>query len=203
MRSLLSLSLLASLASLSEAKPLNQPSVTFASPSKISPGSAQNIIIEYYGDVDGELTITYDTCDSDVSVLGAKQRIGATHVGAHLLAQRHEGHVNRRPTKFVWLTPDHMSGGCLRAFLDGELVGQSDELSVTKRMARRSEKKAFADIAGEDSMWFNGVAYLQQKQPDEAFVASAKSKSFGILGGGISGLMSSVSSSYLIYLSSC
>ncbi|KAL2292532.1 hypothetical protein FJTKL_09489 [Diaporthe vaccinii] len=41
-------------------------------------------------------------------------------------------------------------------------------------------------------MWFNGVAYLEQKQPDESFVAVAKNKSFGILGAGMSGLMSSL-----------
>lgn len=42
-------------------------------------------------------------------------------------------------------------------------------------------------------MWFNGMAYLEQKEPDESFVAMAKNKSFGILGAGMSALMSSVS----------
>ncbi|KAI6829211.1 L-amino acid oxidase-like protein LaoA [Hortaea werneckii] len=37
--------------------------------------------------------------------------------------------------------------------------------------------------------WFDGVAYLQEKQPDEIFVAKAKSQKIGILGGGMSGLM--------------
>lgn len=37
--------------------------------------------------------------------------------------------------------------------------------------------------------WFDGVAYLHEKQPDEAFVSAAKSKTIGILGGGMSGLM--------------
>lgn len=188
------LPLFGGLASLSEAKPLNQPSVTFVSPSQASPSSAQNVVVEYSGDVDGELTITYGSCDSDAVISAAKQRIGATHVGSHPLAERHLDHEDKRPTKFVWLTPSDVSGGCLRAFLDDELVGQSDELLVTKRLSRRAEKKkAFADVAGDDSMWFNGVAYLEQKQPEETFVASAKNKTFGILGGGISGLMSSVS----------
>lgn len=39
--------------------------------------------------------------------------------------------------------------------------------------------------------WFDGVAYLQEKEPDEVFVAAAKSKTVGILGGGMSGLMTS------------
>ncbi|KAI4641437.1 uncharacterized protein J4E78_010409 [Alternaria triticimaculans] len=187
------LPLLASIASLSESKPLGQPSVVFAPLKSTTPGSAQNIVVDYYGDVDGELTITYATCDdAAASIVSAKQRIGQTHVGAHPLARRHEEHENRRPSKFVWLTPAEMSGGCLHAFLDGELIGKSDELVVTKRHARRQERKSFVDVAGTDSNWFDGVAYLQQKQPDDVFVASAKNKSFGILGGGISGLATSL-----------
>lgn len=186
------LPLLASIASLSESKPLSHPSVTFAPLTGATPGSAQNIVVDYVGDVDGELTITYAACDAGASIVSAKQHVGRTHVGAHPLAKRHEQHENRRPNKFVWLTPAEMSGGCLHAFLDGELIGKSEELIVSKRRTRRSEKKSFVDVAGVDSNWFDGVAYLQQKQPDEVFVASAKSKSFGILGGGISGLMTSV-----------
>lgn len=189
-----------SLASLSEAQPLSSPSVTFAPLGPVGPETAHNIVVEYAGDVDGELTITYGSCaaDNEVLVSGAEQLIGTTHVGGHPLARRHADHDDYRPTRFVWVTPEYMSsGGCLHAFLDGELVGRSDELLITKRMVRRSEKKVFADVAGDDSLWFNGVAYLKQKQPDEAFVAAAKSKSFGILGGGISGLVSSVSFSAL------
>ncbi|KAH7305223.1 hypothetical protein B0I35DRAFT_333155, partial [Stachybotrys elegans] len=181
-----------SLAALSEATPLSAPSVAFVSPSQVGPESAQNIVVEYDGDVDGKLTLTYGSCDGAASISDAKLHIGSTHVGSHPLARRHGDHEERRPTKFVWLTPSDMAPGCLRAFLDDDLVGQSEELLVTKRLSRRSEKKAFADVAGDDSMWFNGVAYLNQKQPDETFVAAAKSKSFGILGGGMSGLMSAL-----------
>ncbi|CEI60003.1 hypothetical protein FVEN_g8193 [Fusarium venenatum] len=185
--------LLGSLASLVEAAPFDPPSVRFVSPSKLIPGSAQNVVVEYSGDVDGQLTLVYGSCDGEAVVSEAKQRIGSTHVGQHPLAERHLDHHGRRPTKFVWLAPEDLPSGCLRAFLDDELVGQSDELVTARRLSRRSEKKAaFADVAGDDSMWFDGVAYLKQKQPDEAFVAAAKTKSFGILGGGMSGLLSSL-----------
>ncbi|KAF2014203.1 L-amino-acid oxidase [Aaosphaeria arxii CBS 175.79] len=187
------LPLIATLALFAEAKPLHQPSITFNSFEELRPGSAQNIHVEYFGDVDGELTITYGSCDHTApSIALAKQFVGVTHVGSHPLATRHESHEKRRPKRFVWLTPAEMSGGCLHAFLDGELIGRSEKLNVSKRLTRRHEKKSFVDVAGTDSLWFDGVAYLQQKQPDEAFVASAKSKSFGILGGGISGLMTSL-----------
>lgn len=39
--------------------------------------------------------------------------------------------------------------------------------------------------------WFDGVAYLKEKEPEDVFVAAAKSKTIGILGGGMSGLMTS------------
>jgi hypothetical protein len=78
--------------------------------------------------------------------------------------------------------------------LDDSLIGQSNKL-VAQRLKRRSEKKkSFADVAGDDGLWFDGVAYLKQKQPDDIFVSATKNKTFGILGGGISGLMSSVRS---------
>jgi len=179
---------------LAEAVPLNSPSVKFISPSKVSPGSAQNVVVEYNGDVDGHFTLTYGACSDELSVAEARQHVGSTHVGQHLLAKRHLDHQDKRPTRFVWLTSEDISGGCLSAFLDGELIGQSDELDVVKRLARRTaKKKSFADVAGDDSLWFDGVAYLKQKQPDDFFVTATKNKSFGILGGGMSGLLSSVS----------
>ncbi|ENH63766.1 L-amino-acid oxidase [Fusarium oxysporum f. sp. cubense race 1] len=185
--------LASSLGLLAEAVPLNSPSVKFISPSKVSPGSAQNVVVEYNGDVDGHLTLTYGACSDELSVAEAHQHVGSTHVGQHPLAKRHLDHQDKRPTRFVWLTSEDISGGCLSAFLDGELIGQSDELDVVKRLARRTaKKKSFADVAGDDSLWFDGVAYLKQKQPDDFFVTATKNKSFGILGGGMSGLLSSL-----------
>jgi len=46
-----------------------------------------------------------------------------------------------------------------------------------------------ADVADAEGPWFDGVQYLKQKEPDAAFVSQAKSKTIGILGGGMSGLM--------------
>ncbi|KAF4496760.1 L-amino-acid oxidase [Fusarium agapanthi] len=182
-----------SLGSLAEAVPLNSPSVKFISPSKVSPGSAQNVVLKYSGDVDGDLTLSYGACGSEATVSESVHHIGSTHIGQHPLAKRHLDHQDKRPTRFVWLTSDDISGGCLSAFLDGELIGQSDELDVFKRLARRGEKKrSFADVAGDDSLWFDGVSYLKQKQPDDVFVSATKNKTFGILGGGMSGLLSSL-----------
>lgn len=189
-----SLSLLSSLALFANAVPTDSPSLTFVSPSKLSPGRAQNIVVQYSGNVDGQLTLVYGSCESDAAISEAKQHIGATHVGQHPLAKRHVDHHEQRPTSFVWVVPDDVSDGCLQAFLDDSLIGKSERLVAPGRLRRRSKKKSsFADVAGEDGLWFDGVAYLKQKQPDDIFVTATKKKTFGILGGGISGLMSSVS----------
>ena len=132
-----SLSFVSSLSLFANAVPTNSPSITFVSPSKLSPGSAQNIVVQYAGDVDGQLTLAYGSCDSGAETW---QRIGSTHVGQHPLAARHLDHQDKRPTSFVWVVPSDVSDGCLNALLDDSLIGQSDKL-VAQRLKRRSEKK--------------------------------------------------------------
>ncbi|KAK7408251.1 hypothetical protein QQX98_009563 [Neonectria punicea] len=161
--------------------------VSFLSPQSLEQGSPHNILIEYFGNVDGELTIVYGRCDAVPTPFDAEHQIGTTHVGSHPLAKRHGDWIDYRPTSLVWVTPSDVSEGCFHAFVNNELVGRSREVHVTKRLARRG-RKTFADVADPLGPWFDGVAYLKQKQPDERFVASSKNKTFGILGGGISGL---------------
>lgn len=93
----------------------------------------------------------------------------------------------------MWLVPENaMDGGCLFAYSGEELVGKSESVSVMKRQSRRGI--TLADVADAEGPWFDGVEYLKEKDPDAVFVAAAKTKTIGILGGGMSGLMSSVSS---------
>lgn len=150
-----------------------------------------NVKISYAGPIDGPLSIHYGPCNM-MKYQDAHHCLGKAHVGNHPLAKRHMEWEFNRPTKFVWLpredTPD---SGCLHAYLDDELVGRSKPITVRRRQERRSV--AFADVADAMGPWFDGVEHLQEKEPDEVFVASAKSKTIGILGGGMSGLMSSVS----------
>ena len=67
------LPLLDSLCSFSDAKPLEQSSVSFHLTSAGQPGSAQNVVIEYGGHVDGELQLHMGQCDSEAVVSAAKQ----------------------------------------------------------------------------------------------------------------------------------
>ena len=56
---------------------------------------------------------------------------------------------------------------------------------------RRRERRwtAAADIMEAEGPWFDGVSYLKEKEPDNVFVSKAKSQTIGIIGGGMSGLM--------------
>jgi monoamine oxidase len=165
------------------------PSITFQDNILAEAGGMQNVHIEYAAPLDGELSLHYGSCDVQSSN-DCHHTLGSTHVGNHELAKRHSTHDSQRPTKFVWLPPhDAPSTGCLHAFSGETLVGRSSPISMARRKQRRSI--AAADIMDAEGPWFDGVQYLQEKEPGEAFVASAKSKTVGILGGGMSGLMTS------------
>ena len=180
------------LTSLTSAEPLPRPSITFLGLPHVEQRGIHNIHISYAGAVDGELTLAYGQCDT-TALADSHHRIGSTHVGCHPIAARHADWEAQRPTKFTWTTPGDIQTGCLLAFLDDQLVGVSSEIETKKRRVRRQSRKAFADVADPMGPWFDGVAYLEQKQPDEIFVAAAKNKKFGILGAGISGLVTGVS----------
>lgn len=180
------------LTSITSAEPLPKPSITFRDLPHVEQRGIHNIHIAYTGAVDGELTLAYGQCDTTV-LANSHHRIGTTHVGRHPVAARHADWEAQRPTKFTWTTPGDIQNGCLLAFLDDKLVGVSSEVETKKRRVRRQSRKAFADVADPMGPWFDGVAYLEQKQPDEVFVAAAKNKKFGIFGAGISGLVTGVS----------
>ena len=119
-------------------------------------------------------------------------QVGETAVGNHPLAKRNSEWKDSRPERFVWLVPENaQDGGCLFAYSDSDLVGRSESVSVSKRRTRRGI--TLADVADAEGPWFDGVEYLQAKEPNSTFVSQAKEKTIGILGGGMSGLMSSVS----------
>ncbi|KAJ9091829.1 hypothetical protein QFC19_008943 [Naganishia cerealis] len=95
------------------------------------------------------------------------------------------------PSRFVWLTPqDAPTGGCLHAFSDLGVLGMSEPLEVGHdAMRKRNTLAALNDPYGA---WFDGVAYLQAKEPEASFVAAKKNQKIGIVGGGMSGLMTAL-----------
>lgn len=174
----------------SHAEPLPGPHISFKGPFEVEADGIQNINIAYNSDLNGQLTIAYGACD-DANRPEVAHHVGSTHVGDHPFAKRHIGWKGSRPTKFVWAAPADIEGGCLHAFLDGELVGRSKKHQVKRRQMKK--RATFADVSDPMGPWFDGVEYLRQKNSNETFVAATKDKKFGILGGGISGLLTAVS----------
>jgi hypothetical protein len=167
--------------------------VVFKGPKVIEAKGVHNIHIEYTSPVDGELSIVYGACNIH-HPSGRQQLLGTTYVGSHLLAKRHaKNYQDNRPTRFVWLPPaDINNGGCLHAFSGNELLGRSAAISVTRRHNRRGYGEGLADIADSYGPWFDAVEHLSRKEPNELFVSQTKTKKIGIVGAGISGLMTGV-----------
>jgi hypothetical protein len=168
-------------------------SVHFRESATVEAGGIANIHLTYAVPLSGDFSLHYGDCSSPLTSLKEDHHhsIGKTAVGEHPLARRHLEWKDGRPEKFVWLVPENMvDGGCLFAYLDEGIVGRSGRINVVKRRTRRGV--TLGDIADAEGPWFDGVEYLKQKDPDAVFVAQAKTKTIGILGGGMSGLMSSV-----------
>ncbi|SMQ49438.1 unnamed protein product [Zymoseptoria tritici ST99CH_3D7] len=150
-------------------------------------GGMHNIHIQYNVPLSGELAIHYGDCGA-VTADDCDHALGSTHVGSHPLAARHISHPAQRPARFVWLPSlETTSGGCLHAFSGNTLVGRSSPVTISSRKQKRWT--AAADVMDAEGPWFDGVEYLQEKEPTEVFVAATKSRTIGILGGGMSGLM--------------
>ncbi|KAK4216938.1 L-amino-acid oxidase [Rhypophila decipiens] len=101
-----------------------------------------------------------------------------------------------RPSRLVWVLPPQLeSDGCLSAWdASGVLRGQSERQKVAvSDLKRRARPSPITMDAGNgiDNLgpWFDGVALLENKQPDVVDVETAKSKSVAIVGAGMSGLM--------------
>lgn len=174
----------------------HQPSVIFDGPIQIEANGIHNIHINYVAPMNGTLAIHYGLCDITHS-MAAHHQIGITSIGHHPLATQHAAWEGQRPERFVWIVPNDVSdGGCLHAFSGRMLVGRSAPITVAKKRVRR--RTVLGDIADSEGPWFDGVEYLREKEPDSVFVAQTKEKAVGIIGGGMSGLMSAVSISAYI-----
>ncbi|KAF2745239.1 hypothetical protein M011DRAFT_469627 [Sporormia fimetaria CBS 119925] len=99
-------------------------------------------------------------------------------------------HRDARPERFVWIVPeDAVHSGCLHAYSNTALIGRSEPISMRQSKRKREDISQVADTSGP---WFDGVAYMQSKQNNASFVAVAKSKKIGIVGGGMAGLLTSL-----------
>ncbi|KAL3426020.1 L-amino-acid oxidase [Phlyctema vagabunda] len=166
-------------------------SVDFLGPFNIEVSGVHNIHIAYNNPLDGDLSIHYGDCDrSSMSSTKTHHQVGKTSIGGRASRKRNLEWQDARPERFVWVVPaDTPDRGCLHAYINGdELVGASQPIDVVAKRAKRSIP--IADYVDAEGPWFDGVEYITAKEPDDVFVAKAKGSTIGILGGGMSGLMS-------------
>ncbi|RAR05452.1 L-amino-acid oxidase precursor [Stemphylium lycopersici] len=147
-------------------------------PLEVKSDSVHNIHVNFNDDdFEGEVRLVYGEC-------GMKSHSERHHdVASHYIKR------SSRPERFVWIVPeDAVNGGCLHAYSGSGLVGRSARVRVTHQPKKREE---IADVADTMGPWFDGVAYMKAKQNNASYVAVEKSKRIAIIGGGMSGLMTS------------
>lgn len=154
--------------------------IRFHGPFEVTADSLHNIHVEFTEDsFEGEVKLVYGDCEM-------------TH--AHK-AHHHIGSVfvrrDERPERFVWTTPsDAPHAHCLHAFSGTTRVGRSSPITITSSPVYK--RQSIADVADALGPWFDGVAYMKSKNNSAAFVSRAKNSSVAIVGGGMSGLMTSL-----------
>ncbi|KAG7528397.1 hypothetical protein FFLO_06188 [Filobasidium floriforme] len=167
-----------------QASPAPKPSIEFLNNGQVHRNGAHNIHVSYDRPeaLSGDVILVYGDCGLD------------HHSKSHHEVGRFSSDNYKRdgmPTRFVWLTPeDAPSGGCLHAFTDAGLVGQSAPLDM--QHAPFGKRNTLSSINDPYGAWFDGVAYLKAKEPEASFVAGKKDQKIGIIGGGMSGLMSAL-----------
>lgn len=170
---------------------------------------AANIHVSYDRVVDGLVDFTYGSC--------ADRRQADSHhaIGRHAAPGAAAAH------RLVWVIPeDALAGGCISAWSagSGALLGRSEPQELA---SRRSRKRGVEDLherawlkkrdGGDDAAaaaaipmtnasgidawgpWFDGVELLQSKNLSAVDVGAAKGKKIGIVGAGMSGLMTFLS----------
>ncbi|KAF2259498.1 hypothetical protein CC78DRAFT_66901 [Lojkania enalia] len=169
-----------SLAGRAVATPLQARSdpIRFTGPFSINTDSVHNIHVTYEDEsFEGDVTVVYGGCHMKESH-ERHHEVGSTYIRR-----------DARPERFVWIVPEEtIHGGCLHAYSGPRLIGRSDPISVARNLRKRQEIAEVADVTGP---WFDGVAYMQNKANNASFVAVAKSKKIAIVGGGMSGLLTS------------
>ncbi|KAJ4287562.1 hypothetical protein N0V90_012265 [Kalmusia sp. IMI 367209] len=157
---------------------LSNHKITFR-PVSLVTDSVHNVHVNYEDDsYEGNLRVVYGPCGM-YDAYEAYQELGTINLKRSL-----------RPERLVWIVPDDaIHGGCLHAYSGSELIGRSEPVVVKRNLRKREDIAAVADSSGP---WFDGVAYMKAKQNNASFVAQAKSKKVAIVGGGMSGLLTSL-----------
>lgn len=122
----------------------------------------------------------------------------SSHDSHHFVSSTSPGDVI--PDRLLWRVPeDAPPGGCISAWglNDGSLYGRSLPLDVQAGLKKRNlAKREINPIKMDNSSgidtsgpWFDGVKLLQDKEVPPIVIEELKKKKIGILGAGMSGLM--------------
>lgn len=179
---------------------------------------AANIHVTYDRAVDGAVDFTYGAC-ADQDRRRAEAHPQHHVVGRHAAPSSLLSGSGAAAQRLVWLIPeDAVAGGCLSAWAagdDGVLLGRSEPQELASRRGRKrsAEEVLLKKRAGPERRdgngtasasavpmtsangidawgpWFDGVELLRSKNLSAVDVAAAKSKKIGIVGAGMSGLM--------------
>jgi monoamine oxidase len=147
---------------------------------EITADSLHNIHIDFLDDAfEGDLHIVYGDCET-TSTTTHHHSLGTLNVKR-----------DARPERLVWITPsDAPHLHCLYAFSSSLLVARSEPISIASAIDKR-ESYAIADYADAMGPWFDGIAYMSSRT-DPTVTSAAKNSSIAIIGGGMSGLMTSL-----------
>ncbi|OJZ80069.1 hypothetical protein ASPFODRAFT_54094 [Aspergillus luchuensis CBS 106.47] len=148
----------------------------FQVPNLITADSLHNIHIDFVDDsFEGSIQLYYGDCHTGHS----HHEIGSVFIKRSAC-----------PERFVWIVPaDAPHLHCLQAVSGSTLLARSEPVPITTSLIPR---ESIADVADMLGPWFDGVAYMQAKEPGQAVVSAAKNSSVAILGAGIAGLMTSL-----------
>ncbi|CAI6331901.1 unnamed protein product [Periconia digitata] len=147
-------------------------------PSEVTSDSVHNIYVSYNDEFEGPLRVVYGSCDMSAQY-EMHHEVGSTFLRR-----------SSRPERFVWVVPEDTShAGCLHAYSGSSLIGRSAPITVKRNIRKREDISQVADAMGP---WFDGVAYMQSKTNNDSFVTKEKSKKIAIVGGGMSGLLTSL-----------
>lgn len=161
---------------------------------------AANIHVIYDKVFDSLVDFTYGSC------------LDRRQVDSHHVISRHTPSTSTH--RLVWIIPETaVSGGCISAWDadTGSLLGRSEPQQIA---SQRSRKRGIEELHKRSSMkkrdtgsdsyaipmtnasgidawgpWFDGVELLQSKNLSAVDVSAAKTKNIGIVGAGMSGLM--------------
>ncbi|KAF4462587.1 L-amino-acid oxidase [Fusarium albosuccineum] len=152
-----------------------QDSIFFHGLHEVSSESVHNVHLTYgHGFRHGHICVVYGDC--------ALKSLGQYHHEVACLSTGPESTSDR----LVWIVPeDVIQHGCLHAYSDGILLGRSEPISVSRPLRKRQSPPRNRRL---------GWALVRRCENRTSTVSAkvAKSKKIAIIGGGMSGLMTSL-----------